>query len=170
MRRVSTGCARVLVCLVVLGLTAMVTACDLVSDSSVSNKSILAPLVLEIRADHSKGVCLNGGDRLTIHFAVVNDGSQPFALESADTPVMDLLIYDSLGSPPIYSWAGQNPTEVEHRVEWQPHQSIAIDLVWQVPRKDYFEQQANIQGYIYAASKIRQFVPLSLCLGTRLHQ
>jgi hypothetical protein len=127
------------------------------------------PLILRIRVDHPEKPCLKGGELLEINFTVTNEGQNRRleVLESKDRPVMDIVIQESPSMKSVYSWAEQNPGQIQHRVEWQPGESKTINVKWQLPQKEYAHQNLHIAGSVhvddvsYGASAV-----VTLCLGS----
>lgn len=163
-----------LIPLILVGLSMMLISCTTAPIPTQTNAYTegakgFDPLILRIRVNHPKQTCLKGGELLDIQFTVTNEGQtrRLEVLESKDQPVMDVTIREYTSMKPVYSWAVQNPSQVQHRVEWQPGESKTINVKWQLPQKEYAHQNLHIIGSVqvddvsYGASAV-----VSLCLGS----
>lgn len=102
---------------------------------------------------------------IQIRFTITNTGQNHIVVESPDTPVMDIVV-DVVGGPELFSWSGQNPDKVAHRLEWKPGESKTIELVW-VPKPediaDGYFKDVFLTGLLYSEGKIVQSAGVTVC-------
>jgi hypothetical protein len=163
-----------LIQLILVGLSVLIASCSTAptptqTDVYTEGVAGLGALILRIRVNHPKQTCLQGGELLDINFTVTNEGQNRRleVLESKDKPVMDVFIRESPSMKSVYSWAVQNPDQVQHRVEWQPGESKTINVKWQLPQKEYLHQMLDIGGSVHVDDiRYGESAAVSLCLGS----
>ncbi|MBI5033542.1 MAG: hypothetical protein HZB51_23720 [Chloroflexi bacterium] len=157
-----------LIPLIIVGLSMILASCSAAADTYTEGAARFDLLVLRIRVNHPKQLCLKSGDSLDIRFTVSNVGNELFVLETKDSPVLDIVIREYGRS--IYAWAEQNPGQVQHRVEWQPGESKTVNVKWQLPQKEYAHEALQIAGLISETDvrygqRTAQSAFITLCLG-----
>ena len=142
--------------LLVLALILSQTACG---ESQSATAPYFGGMILKIESDRSS---LKNGESVHTKFRATNTGSQPIAIESQDTPVLDIIVEEVPSRRKLASWANQYPDKVSHYMEWKPGESKVIELTWTYSGHESLF--ADVGGFLYENSRGAQIAGVRLCL------
>ncbi|MBI5033544.1 MAG: hypothetical protein HZB51_23730 [Chloroflexi bacterium] len=163
------------ICLLGACLLIALTGCDQTKGNGLSHTAYhaLDELTLKVESNRSQA---HVGEPVLIRFTVTNTGQKPDTVESADQPVMDIIVR-VVGGETLLTWSEQNPDKVSHHLEWQPGESKVIELTWTPKEGDvYIGATHNIflTGLLYWGPGRSQSAGVticasSICRGALLH-
>jgi len=157
--KIRRACGTIL--FILLGMISLQTACTPLIDMGSTHTSGIDSLVLEFYSNRS---WLKVGESVHLDFTVTNTGKRFIVVESKDKPVLDIIVQDMPSRQVLLSWAAQNPDKALHRVEWQPGESKAMELVWTAPQEEY-GRLIFLGGLLNENSKIAQSANVSIYVG-----
>lgn len=159
--------------LILISISWLLAACNRSAETVQSAGAAYNQLGLLIELGRSD--CVQIGVPVPIQFTVKNYARSPITIESRDKPVMDIYIrMTNLSREPI-SWSSENPSQVVHRLVWQPGDSKSIEMTWTVPAGEYPPGQTiSIDGVLSEdqtqSQTGGQAASLDVCLGSHFAQ